>query len=106
MEHKIYAVVAVERVASYVLKLDFDDGTTQTIDFRPVLKGELFGPLQDLCLFNKVRIDPEVRTLSWPNGADFDPATLHDWNFYAEEIASGLEEGLSKVAEEHEQYDK
>jgi hypothetical protein len=30
-------------------------------------------------LFNQVRIDPEVHTLVWPNGADFDPAMLHDW---------------------------
>jgi hypothetical protein len=30
-------------------------------------------------LFNQVQIDPEVHTLVWPNGADFDPATLHDW---------------------------
>jgi hypothetical protein len=26
-----------------------------------------------------VEIDPEVHTLVWPTGADFDPATLHDW---------------------------
>jgi hypothetical protein len=24
-------------------------------------------------------IDPEVYTLVWPNGADFDPSVLHDW---------------------------
>jgi hypothetical protein len=30
-------------------------------------------------LFEQVKIDPEVHTLVWPNGADFDPATLHDW---------------------------
>ncbi|MBI5186672.1 MAG: DUF4372 domain-containing protein [Nitrospinae bacterium] len=30
-------------------------------------------------LFNQVKIDQEVHTLIWPNGADFDPATLHDW---------------------------
>jgi hypothetical protein len=39
----------------------------------------LYGPLRDLRLFNQVSIDPEVHTLVWPNGADFDPATLHDW---------------------------
>jgi hypothetical protein len=52
----------------------------QEIDFYPILKGELYKPLRDLDLFNQVRIDPEVHTLVWPNGADFDPATLHDWS--------------------------
>jgi hypothetical protein len=30
-------------------------------------------------LFNQISIDREIGTLVWPNGADFDPATLHDW---------------------------
>jgi len=37
-----------------------------------------------LPLFNQVRIDREVHTLTWPNGADFDPATLHDWPVHLE----------------------
>jgi hypothetical protein len=57
----------------------FEDETAQVIDFRPILAGEMLGPLQDLTLFNQVAIDPEIHTLVWPNGADFDPATLHDW---------------------------
>ena len=57
----------------------FDDKSEQTIDFQPVLAGELYGPLRDLEIFNRVKIDMEVHTLVWPNGADFDPATLHDW---------------------------
>ena len=48
-----------------------------------MLRGELYGPLRDPALFSQVRIDPEVRTLVWPNGADFDPATLHDWPTYS-----------------------
>jgi hypothetical protein len=36
------------------------------------------GPLRDQALFRQVRLDSEVHTLVWPNGADFDPATLHD----------------------------
>jgi hypothetical protein len=65
----------------------FDDHTEQTIDFQPVLAGDLYRPLQDLSLFNEVRIDPEVNTLVWPNGADFDPATLHDWPQYVDALS-------------------
>ena len=83
MAHPIYRVVNFEIIAPYTLRVAFDDGTTQTIDFRPVLVGEIYGTLRDERLFNQVEIDPEVRTLVWPNGADFDPATLHDWPSYA-----------------------
>jgi hypothetical protein len=79
MVHPIYHVRSFEIKAPYVLNVRFDDGTEQVIDFQPVLAGRLLGPLRDLAVFNGVRIDPEVHTLVWPNGADFDPATLHDW---------------------------
>lgn len=83
MIHPIYRVERFEIVAPYTLRVHFDDETCQTIDFQPVLTGELYGPLQDLSLFEQVRIDSEVHTLVWPNGADFDPATLHDWHQHA-----------------------
>jgi len=79
MGHAIHRVTAFEIVGLYKLRVAFDDGTSQEIDFGPVLAGELFGPLRDPSVFNRVRIDPEIHTLVWPNGADFDPATLHDW---------------------------
>ncbi len=86
MTHAIHKVRSFEVVATYTLCVSFEDGTTQTIDFQPVLAGELYGPLRDVDLFNRVRIDPEARTLVWPNGADFDPATLHDWPEDAHEM--------------------
>jgi len=79
MTHPIYRVQSFEIVSPYTLRIGFDDETEQTINFRPVLAGELYGPLRDESLFNQVHVDPEVHTLVWPNGADFDPATLHDW---------------------------
>jgi hypothetical protein len=79
MTHPIYRVVNYKIVKPYVLLVQFDDGNEQEIDFWPVLGGELYRPLRDLNLFEEVRIDPEVHTLVWPIGADFDPATLHDW---------------------------
>jgi hypothetical protein len=80
MPHEIYRVVSFQKAAPFTLRVQFDDGTTQIIDFRPVLQGELYGPLQEPTLFDQVSIDPEVHTLVWPNGADFDPAILHNWS--------------------------
>lgn len=86
MSHPIYRVRSFEIVAPYTSRVRFDDDTEQTINFEPVLGGELYRPLRDLSLFNQVRIDPEVNTLVWPNGADFDPATLHDWPDHLQEL--------------------
>jgi Protein of unknown function (DUF2442) len=77
--HDIHRVESFEIAAPYTLRVRFEDDTEQIIDFEPVLAGELFGPLRNLSVFNEVRIDSEVHTLVWPNGADFEPATLHDW---------------------------
>ena len=88
MVHAIYRVRSFQVAAPYTLRVQFDDNTEQVIDFEPILAGELYGPLRDLKLFSQVRIDAEVQTLVWPNGADFDPATLHDWPKYAEALAA------------------
>ncbi|HTG15132.1 MAG TPA: DUF2442 domain-containing protein [Blastocatellia bacterium] len=86
MIHPIYRVMSFDFVGPYTLRVCFDDATEQTIYFQPVLAGELYRPLRDLALFEQVRVDPEVHTLIWPNGADFDPATLHDWPIYVEAL--------------------
>jgi hypothetical protein len=86
MTHAIHRVASFEKTAPYTLRVHFEDESAQTIDFRPVLKGDLYGPLLDESLFDRVGLDPEVHTLVWPNGADFDPAILHDWPQRAEDI--------------------
>ncbi len=80
MTHEIYRVTSFEIIGPYRLRVSFDDGVENEIDFHPILGGKLYGPLRDLVIFEQVRIDPEVHTLVWPNGADFDPASLHDWS--------------------------
>ena len=92
MKHLICQVRAVEVVGPYTLRVQFTDDTEQTINLKPILAGELYGPLLDPELFNRVSIDPEVKTLVWPNGADFDPATLHDWPTYQEYFAARARE--------------
>ena len=101
MEHSIYRVVRFEVVGPFTLRVVFDDDKEQVIDFRPVLVGDLYGPLRDENLFLQVEIDPEVHTLVWPNGADFDPMTLHDWPEYLESmkaLAKRWQPSVSQVA--------
>ena len=86
MSRPLYYVISFEISDSYTLRVTFDDGTTQIINFEPVLYGELFQSLRDLDLFNQVRLDEEIHTLGWPNGADFDPWMLHEWDKLADKL--------------------
>jgi hypothetical protein len=88
MYHKLYQATNYEIVNRYTLRVHFDDGSTQVINFEPVLYGEMWGPLRDLTLFNQVTIDPIAHTLCWPNGADFDPETLRNWPIYEAELTA------------------
>lgn len=80
--HRLYRVTEFRNEGPYTLWIKFDDGSTQVIDFEPVLVGYYHGPLRDQMIFNQVKIDPDIHTLVWPNGADFDPETLHNWPQY------------------------
>ena len=83
----MYKVTDFEIVGDYTIRIEFDDGPEQVINFKPVLYGEMWGVLQDLTVFNQVELDPIAHTLSWPNGADFDPETLRNWPEYGDELS-------------------
>jgi hypothetical protein len=70
------------------LELTFDVDTTQTINFSPVLVGPVHGVPADTYFFDQVSLNPEVNTLFWPNGADFDPMTLLDWPMVEERMVA------------------
>ncbi len=71
------AVAAVEPLAEYTLRLTFDDGTERVVDLADELWGPMGEPLRDQTYFRQVRVDPELRTVVWPNGFDLDPDVLH-----------------------------
>ena len=86
MNHSIFKVTSCIIIAPYTLELIFNDGVIKKINFEKILFGEMYSSLKDQNLFNRVSIDPEVFTIVWPNGADFDPAILHDWEKYEDEL--------------------
>jgi hypothetical protein len=71
-------IVSVEPLDGFVLRLSFDDGTEREVDLEGELWGPVFEPLrEDRELFRQVRVDKELGTIVWPNGADMDPDVLH-----------------------------
>lgn len=80
--HGVYRITGLEVTGQHELRVTFDDGTEQVADLSAILEGELYSPLRDARLFAEARIDPETHTVVWPNGADLDPETLHDWPRY------------------------
>lgn len=71
-------VVAVEAIGNYVLHVRFTDGTEGDIDLSAELDGQVFLPLLDKKFFRQARVDSELHTVVWPNGADFAPEFLYD----------------------------
>ncbi len=72
-------VTNVRHIQDYRLELTFSNGVHASLDFRSKIvgRGGVFAPLEDVDVFCRVRVDPEVGTLVWPNGVDLDPDVLY-----------------------------
>jgi len=86
MKHEIRKIKSFRIAAPYTLEIVFGNNNLKTINFFPVLSGEIYGPLKNPDCFNKVVLDTEVNTIVWPNGADFDPALLYNWEHHIDEL--------------------
>jgi hypothetical protein len=72
-------VTSVEVVGEHRLRLRFEDGTEGEIDASGWEWRGVFEPLRDPTFFGQVRLDDQLGTIVWPNGADVAPETLHRW---------------------------
>ena len=74
----ILHVVEAHHDHDYVVRVRFNDGAEGLVDLAEELYGEVFAPLRDPEKFKRLRVDPELETLVWENGADFAPEFLRD----------------------------
>jgi hypothetical protein len=75
---KTIRVTEVEPLDGFRLRLRFNDDSERVVDLEADLWGPVFEPLKaDPELFRQVKVDPELGTIVWPNGADMDPDVLH-----------------------------
>ena len=70
------AVVEAQYRGDFKIWLAFNDGIRGTVDFADWLTGPVFEPLRDPAYF--ARFFVEGGTVTWPNGADIAPETLHE----------------------------
>lgn len=73
----IETVVTARVIDPYVLEVTFVDGSCRRVDIENVLYGPMFEPLRDPALFAQARVDHELGTVVWPNGADLSPEFLY-----------------------------
>ncbi|MGB3542697.1 DUF2442 domain-containing protein [Rubrivirga sp.] len=76
MSYPFLHVTNVRYLDGYRLVVSFTDGTEREVDLSDALEGEVFEPLRDEAMFASAYVDPETRTVSWSNGADFAPEFL------------------------------
>ncbi len=74
----MHYVIDVTYLSDYKLKLRFDDDSVKIVDLESYLDGPIFEPLKNQDFFRKVKVNPDIDTIAWPNNADFAPEFLYE----------------------------
>lgn len=69
-------VIRAEHCGGVRIRVTFNDGVENTIDFSDWLAGPIFEPLKNPGYFARFFLDGG--TVAWPNGADIAPETLYE----------------------------
>jgi hypothetical protein len=73
-------ITSVSALPEYRLELGFADGTRGVVDCSHlILRPDpgVFAQLREPAEFAKVYVNPESRTVTWPNDLDLDPDVLY-----------------------------
>ena len=70
-------VIEAEYYKDYKIIITFNNGVKKMVDMEEDLWGTMFEPLKDKNLFKQFRVDRDIHTIVWPNGADFSPDSLY-----------------------------
>jgi len=63
---------------NYIIWLRFNDGAEGEVDLSEELEGEMFAPLKDIEKFKSFKVDSDIDTIVWGNGADLAPEFLYE----------------------------
>ena len=84
-------VLSVKPLDGFQVLPEFSNGERNTVDLEPLLRGPIFDAIRhDPEVFRSVRVDDELGTIVWDNGADIDPDVL-----YGTHVPAWMEEETS-----------
>lgn len=74
---ELHEIIEARWVKDYTVELTFSDLRKGRIDLKNYLGRGVFKELVDLKKFKQFKVDAELGTLTWPNGADLAPEVLY-----------------------------
>jgi len=74
----MHFVKKARHAGAFRLLLTFEDGDERLADLGPHLDGPIFEPLKDAAYFKSFRVNEDLDTVVWDNGADFSPDFLYE----------------------------
>jgi len=96
----MHFVTGVQYERGYKLRVRFEDGAERIVNLEEHLDGEIFEPLKDKRVFRSARLNADLDTVVWDNGADMSP----DFLFKIGEPVTA--EPIRRVAEGRAKYGK
>ena len=75
---QMHFVRQAEYLDGYKVRLRFEDGSVKIADLESHLEGEVFESLKDVERFKAFRVDADLDTIVWENGADMSPDFLYE----------------------------
>ena len=70
-------IIEARIVKDYTVEVVFDDFKRGTVDLHKFLGKGIFKNLLDKKKFRQMKVDAELGTICWPNGADIAPDRIY-----------------------------
>ncbi|MGA9291810.1 MAG: DUF2442 domain-containing protein [Ignavibacteriaceae bacterium] len=74
----LIGITEAKYLRDYKIQITFNTGEQRIVDLKDQLYGEMFESLKNKNIFMQFRVDKDIRTIVWPNGADLAPYSLYE----------------------------
>ncbi len=74
----MHIVKRAKYLKDYKIQITFGNNEIRIVDLEQHLSGEIFEPLKDISYFKSFKLNLDLDTITWENGADLSPDFLYE----------------------------